>query len=456
MNKKGIILAFGLWLITVGVCQGVGRGTSPPSSGPRSGLIRSPNPIDRSSNLVVTGNIAGGKHFRGIVPYSSTNYYSGSMPSSSLDSFLRYSAGSTGELYRGGYESFYSPSRTVTSTRAGMRRVFKPQNAGVGIGVTGGLGRAAEIGRARLVEPSFVRPRPLSRLPQQIKTAYIDTQDNLSMGRRLSVEQSQKQMEEFRFDLQKAAEKAEELARKIAPEDRSQPQKARNIQRPARSTTDIFDLMTKQLKAAREQAQAEAGAEAEAGEDQADTPEQVDEAELVDLEQIVKAKSILGEHKTFASFSEDRFNQYMRAAEVYLAEGKYYRAADCYTIASIYKPEDPLAYAGKSHALFAAGEYMSSAHFLARTLEIFPEYAGLKIDIEAMVADRDKLESRIVDIEKWLERNETPELRFLLGYLYYQLGRFEEALESIRRAYEEMPDSRAVLALKAVIEDAAK
>jgi len=52
----------------------VGRGTVPPSS-IRSGLIRSPNPIDTSSNLVVTGNVRGGKHFRGIVPYRATSRF---------------------------------------------------------------------------------------------------------------------------------------------------------------------------------------------------------------------------------------------------------------------------------------------------------------------------------------------------------------------------------------------
>ncbi|GAI11990.1 unnamed protein product, partial [marine sediment metagenome] len=103
-----------------------------------------------------------------------------------------------------------------------------------------------------------------------------------------------------------------------------------------------------------------------------------------------KAREILGEHKTFASFAEDKFNRHMRAAEEYLKRGRYYRAADAYTLAAIYKPDDPLAYAGKSHALFAAGEYMSSALFLSRALEIFPEYAQFKIDLVAMVGDKDK------------------------------------------------------------------
>jgi tetratricopeptide (TPR) repeat protein len=169
----------------------------------------------------------------------------------------------------------------------------------------------------------------------------------------------------------------------------------------------------------------------------------------------VRAQSIRGEHKTFASYTNDKFNEHMRAAEQYLKEGKYYQAADTYTLASIYKSKDPLAYAGKSHALFAAGGYMSSALFLSRTLEIFPEYAQFKIDLVGMVGDRDKVESRIADIEEWLEIRDSGELQFLLGYVYYQLGRAGEAKKAIDAAYEKLSDAPAVKTLKKAIDSAA-
>jgi tetratricopeptide (TPR) repeat protein len=176
--------------------------------------------------------------------------------------------------------------------------------------------------------------------------------------------------------------------------------------------------------------------------------------ELTGLALSVRAKSIMGEHKTFASYSEDNFNQHMRAAEQYLKEGKYYRAADTYTLASMYKRNDPLAYAGKSHALFAAGGYMSSALFLSRTLEIFPEYARFKVDLVGMVGDRDKVESRIADIKLWIEKSDSAELQFLLGYVYYQIGRAGEAKKAINAAYKKLPDRPAVIALKKAIDSA--
>jgi tetratricopeptide (TPR) repeat protein len=157
-------------------------------------------------------------------------------------------------------------------------------------------------------------------------------------------------------------------------------------------------------------------------------------------------------HKSFATQANDKFNYYMRIAEEFLKQGKYYRATDAYTLASIYKPDDPLAYAGRAHALFASGEYMSSAYFLARAIDIFPEYVRFKIDLNAMIPDKDRLESRIIDVKQWIEKTQSAELNFLLAYIYYQLDKSELASEAINIAADKIPDSVSVKALKQAIE----
>jgi len=161
------------------------------------------------------------------------------------------------------------------------------------------------------------------------------------------------------------------------------------------------------------------------------------------------------------------FNWYIKAAQVYLKQGRYYRAVDAYTMASIYKPGDPLAYVGKSQALFAAGEYIGSALFLSRALQILPGYASFKVDFVDILGDQDTLEKRIVDAEQRLKISDAAELQFLLGYIYYQLGRLNEAKNAIDAAYQEIsqpvnqvtryPDSlkAAVSAVKKAIDSAA-
>jgi tetratricopeptide (TPR) repeat protein len=165
------------------------------------------------------------------------------------------------------------------------------------------------------------------------------------------------------------------------------------------------------------------------------------------------AGRVLDTYKSFAAYSDDRFNRHIRVAEGYMKQGRFYRAADAYTLAIVYKPNDPLGYAGKSHALFAAGEYMSSALFLARALEVFPAYAKFKVDLIGMIGDKDTVENRIIEAREWLNRSGSGELEFLLSYVYYQLDRLEFARKAIESAATKMPDSPEVAAMKKVIDE---
>ena len=174
-----------------------------------------------------------------------------------------------------------------------------------------------------------------------------------------------------------------------------------------------------------------------------------------------RTKAILGSYRSLDSFWNDKFNQHIAAGEKYLKDGRYYRSAGAYTLALIYKPEEPPAYMGKSHALFAAGEYVSSALFLSRAIAAASQ--GRKAEdyeVKQLLAlgsqflsyiDRDKLESRLADVERWQERSNSTELQFLLGYIYYQMGRLDAAWEAIDGAYKKMPEAPAVIALREVI-----
>lgn len=178
--------------------------------------------------------------------------------------------------------------------------------------------------------------------------------------------------------------------------------------------------------------------------------------DLPDQEVSVRARQILGEHKSHESLNRARFKKYMTEAQAYMKQGKYYQSVDAFSQASIFDSKNPAASAGRSLALFGAGEYMSSALFLSRAIEMSEEFARSKVDLAATMGDRDKLETRIADAEEWLERSCASELEFLLAYMYYHIGRLEPATRAIATAAKEMPNSKAVKILKKVIDAAPK
>jgi len=493
-----VLLFFAAFSETGWAVEGrISPSTVPPSIR-REGLIRSPNPIDRSSNLPVTGNIRDGRYFRGIVPYRAPTYFGKTTPSSSLDSFLRDSAGSEDfGRFTKRYKPYYSPTQTVTTITPGYSYVTRPPTTNIGsyVAQTPIFGTLPPR-QATMLDPgtaiSLRRLRPMSMTPEEIEKLISSEITAYPQLGRLTDQQYQAQVEQFRRDLNQASEKTAELRKSLitwddsllpsttrepssdvpqqaktptqkeqADEDEESPETPFTAPWDLDKQLDVYDQMKRKLDELQKDLELLAIQQAEdvAGGDKIPAEEQIQQSshaqKLAEIDlSIARAKSVLGSYETFASFSEDKFNQHMRAGEYYLKQGKYYRAADAYTLASIYKPDDPLAYAGKSHALFASGEYMSSALFLSRALRIFPEYAQFKIDIEAMVGDRDKLETRVVDVEEWLQRSGgAPELHFLLAYVYYQMDRPQRAKEAIDAAYEKMPEAPAVLALKKAIED---
>src|SRR3989339_1307412 len=93
----------------------VGGSTNVPPSSYKSGLVKTPNPIDTSMNLVITGNVGQGKSFRGVVPYRSTTEFGGTTGTSNLDAFIRDSTGAADIAgFRSAPQPYYSPTSTVT------------------------------------------------------------------------------------------------------------------------------------------------------------------------------------------------------------------------------------------------------------------------------------------------------------------------------------------------------
>ena len=70
-----------------------------------------------------------------------------------------------------------------------------------------------------------------------------------------------------------------------------------------------------------------------------------------------EVKAILGEHENVESFAAAKYEEYMRVAADFMKNNRYYRAADSYALAEVFKSNDPSALIGRGYALFAAGEF---------------------------------------------------------------------------------------------------
>jgi len=492
-----------------------------PSTVYRSGLYASPNPIDRSSDLVVTGNVGGGRQFQGYLPYNAISDFGGTLGSGTLDDFLRRST-IPQDYYNGGIAPFYSQTGTVTYIVPGTNMVIMPPSTKIRTQQVESLGTGpATFGLQQEEYPSSTTD--LLGLNRS-RFFPIDT-DKLEQYKYLSEEEQaekekerqiyQQQYNELTEQLKGLSQEADELKQRLdmqsvtkepstetgpqisfnqelepvnKPQEPLEPEQPGLPEQPLtpqqmlqQQQADVYEKMLAEYEQAQE-AQKELSPESEHPEEQTETgkaepefnlsgrklkyepapvtpapegkpklqPEE--EKPMTELEIHARARRILSERQTFAAYSQDKFNQYMRAAERYMQKGKYYLAADSYTLASIYKPSDPLSYAGRSHALFAAGEYLSSALYLSRAIDLFNGYVDFKIDIVTMIGDMDTVEKRIADIKEWIELSNAAELQFLLAYIYMQLDRLDKASEAINAAYEKMPDVPAVGVLKAAIE----
>ena len=119
-----------------------------------------------------------------------------------------------------------------------------------------------------------------------------------------------------------------------------------------------------------------------------------------------------------------------------LQEGKYYLAANTFDSAALYWPENPTVYLAKSHALFAAGEYMSAAWFINEALQLDPQIAQSSQNPVGIFPSEEEFQKRLDDLKHWQEITNRPELHFLLGLLQWQTGHPEEAKTSLNNALQ--------------------
>jgi tetratricopeptide (TPR) repeat protein len=113
-------------------------------------------------------------------------------------------------------------------------------------------------------------------------------------------------------------------------------------------------------------------------------------------------------------------------AERLMADGQYVTAVARYEAAARLVPNQPLVDAGLGTAELAAGYYRRSAATLRRAFETHPELTMARVDAAKIIGDERMIE--IADDLRQLAQNDRQARpQFLLAYLTYGAGRYDQA-----------------------------
>lgn len=473
------------------VNSSVGALNAPPTS-MQSGLVARPTMQKYyERNLGITGNIAGGREFRGSVPYSATSDFQAPLGSAQINSFIR---GSTRTPYRmlseGRSLPYYLPSKTVTSIRRGDESGLKspviiPQNQRPVYKYP--TTEPKTISPLAIEQPMLGKRRPFAFDSDEmaIKLAKKAKKDNLQivdemlydqdraaevkeMLREFGEQESKKFEAEVLRELQMKKSELEESdlpffgkdaitgevgerpGIKVETKKKSLEQETEELTKfieeelgitPRKSTDEI----TKMLKEM-EDLPVEAKTEQDAP--KPTFQEQLNEMVPVDHK---RAMELLGEHKDFASLARMKFATYRRLAAEFMKRGQYYDARDTWKLAEIWIANHPDAAMGKGTALFAAGEYRSSSYYIEVALAYSYVYAKQKSDLFRFV-DEATLKNQISELTRLHKYSKSYKLGFLLAYLNYQENKLEKAVEYLLAIKPEMNQSQGYQNLRKAIE----
>jgi hypothetical protein len=415
-----------------------------------------------SADLTIAGNVRGGKHFRGSVPYHAKSAFQGELGTSYLDSFFRHSRGvNDGAPALGAVAPFYSPSSTVTRTVPGQSGVIhpslspiSPMNTRITTGSTDTLSSWA-WGQSAYTTSS--NDQAVARALLQLDTHAFPLSTQAQTNRWLRQQQGLLDtpvLDRAPFSTDPLPEQSS-AAEKPVPD----PSNAEDAVLDPMATLQA--LTSEQWAAYFQTLQTDDGGTFRAEQRPSVTSTTAPpDAGPQPLSQPTNRPSapnpaaLTGTNpgaSTLEAYTEARYLHFMVLGRRHLEQGHFSEAENAYALAGTYKPDDPWAHAGKCQAFFAMHQYSTSALFLARALDGLPEYAQISIDLEALVGGKEQLLKRIGELERFVTISPCFDLYFLLAYTYYQTQDLGLAQEAIHKAIEKTPQHKGARAVNQAI-----
>ncbi len=151
------------------------------------------------------------------------------------------------------------------------------------------------------------------------------------------------------------------------------------------------------------------------------------------------------------SSSSKMFERYLQSGRQLMQRGQFQQAADAFTLASAYRPNDARAHLGKGHALLAAGRYADSALFIAKAVELDLPAVLQRTDLIQTVGGPEAFVAHFNELDRLVDTDGGPQLQFLMAYIYYQMERPAEAKAAIDVAQKQLPSSVPIDLLRMAI-----
>jgi tetratricopeptide (TPR) repeat protein len=416
-------------------------------------------------NLIVTGDVGSGRQFRGVVPYSSVNSFGGTTQTGRVDQFLKDTEPAGYGTIPGAARPYYVPMRTVSKMPApGMAATSPAPAPGQAAPLTPQQARPEEVSMQNLAEEY----RPLSRTPQEMADLILKqspaSQTETSILKAINdarqkeildqLEQIKAQAAELAAKTQKPGDEVGavtvEPAKTIDTHVGELPERGpSSLPQVEQKPVDIYDRMLQQVDKDYDE-YVKSRQEGAAGQETAVKTQGKEAGTEKTQQNEGLTPSTSGQRLDPKQLNAEGYKLYMTLSAEYMKQKRFYKAAETYALARSFVPDDATSLQGQGWALFATGEYMSSAYYLGRAIAADPNMASKKVDLKNLIGG-DMVQQRISDLAKWQQQTYSPELQFLLAYAYYQTGNKRDAEDEIRAAAVKMEAYRPAVILKDVI-----
>jgi len=393
-------------------------------------------------NLFITGNVRGGKDFRGFVPYDSPTQFGAPLGSDRLRSFQRESVGvmdvRQGQTF-GQPIPYYHPSSTVLplpaleaglnipgsseprypsllpATNLEARRVpmiSDPVLTGVGLPPLPEGIRETDV----LVPPVLARPTPTAEPQLPLLPGEEERQlPERTLERELMLE-----------ELEAALEEESPVEPMIGP--LAEPEGPEGVPSPARPEQGFGQMLQQAERAAAGgpvQVIREPAAEGEAPLPPAAPP-------VLPRAGVQPQQAVLS---TLAEPGGEPVAQLMTAGQRQMGGGRYLEAAALFRQAQAVQPDHIPAVLGQVNALLAAGELRNAAGLLEQLLARHPELVYLEYDGRNLMGGKTIVDRRLEQVRQLIRRDEVGrEVLLLAGYVELLAGNPQPAYELLGRA----------------------